>query len=62
MTTLRDALLSNLTPDAVIDIKDVEGNSRKLDKMYEEIRNLLAARYTVVADKVGNRIYVQYKR
>jgi len=61
MDNLRDALLNNMRPDVIIKIGDVEGNKKKFEKLFNELKKALISKYTIYADSVKAEIYVQYK-
>jgi len=61
MDNLRDALLSNMKPDVLIKVGDIEGNKKKFERLFNELKKTLVSKYTIYADSVKAEIYVQYK-
>lgn len=62
MRSIRDAMLGAIQPDLIIKVNDIEGNKKKKDKVFNEIKNTLLNRYTIFADTTKDEILLQYKR
>ena len=60
MNTIRDALLSSFEPDAIVIIRGIDLNQKKKDKLFDEVRDTLIPKYKILADKVNDKIYIQY--
>lgn len=60
MNSLKNALLKSVETDVVVRIYNIEGNKKKFDKVFKEIRQTLSGRYTIFADTEKNEIFVQY--